>query len=377
MYKLVLLLLLLCVNFAEAASRHFGDSITAGYGASNPPVTGYVPLLDAALGLTGTNYATNGSMAADQAIVAHSIRPAASDFSTLMIGVNDCQRYLSVAQQNYYKAFVTDIIVSLTMPNITTARNANVIRSGAWSNSSPLWSTGLQSVTTGNSLTATISGSRIYIGTILQEYMGQAITGTANVLIDGTIVGTVTSNGLAMDTGLGASYGPAAFAFNTVPGSHTIQLVQTTSANPSGSGLNSLYIEYITGSDQLANASLYLSNITQTFQTSNPCPSSSTAIFNGILTGLVSQFSSDGRMIALVDSNSVVLQNDLNTDGIHPNDNGYLKIKNAFMTVIQPPAWIWSGTALWVGQPSGGGVPAYCISPTLPSGACANPLNVP
>lgn len=310
-----------------AFTHNFGDSITAGAGASTITKS-YAALLDASLGTPSVDHGINGSAAADQVIVARGVVTTPSDIVTIMIGVNDAQRYLDATTQGYYKAFVRELVSWQNMPQRVAGRSASMALTGTWADSLPVpaWSAGKHSNVAGSTASATVSGTSVYIGTILQDMNPGSLNGSADVIVDGVTVGTISSNGAGMPTALGTYYAPAAFRFGGLaPGQHTVTVKVTSGW---------VYLEYLAGSDQPPGPPVYLSNVTRTFQVNDPATPAINAAFNAIIAGLVSDFQTDGRNVMLVDNNSIITQSDLISDMIHPNDGGHQKIANQFLSEI-------------------------------------------
>lgn len=312
--------------------RAAGDSITVGAGASSP-ANAYLPKLAAALSVGfAPPSAVSGHQAADQSAAFYGVTTATGDKSIVLVGTNDHWKYgTSSAKRTLYKGFLTGLVVRLAAPARVRGLDVGMSYTGTWGNTQ-VYGTGKNSSVNGATASATVSGTAVYIGTILQDI----VTGTADVRVDGVLVGSVTSNGAGMNTQHGATYAPGVFRFGGLSaGSHTVQLTITS---PSG-GRNIYYNEAIIGSDQLAKPKVYLGCIprmTATGYASLPGQLSSddnVAAYNDIVSTLASDLVTDGMDVTLVDA-ALNPATDLAADGIHPNDAGHLKLKNAFYTAM-------------------------------------------
>jgi hypothetical protein len=332
----------------------FGDSLTA-------EANGYRSKLATALGVSITNQAVSGHQAADQAIVANGVSLGSGDKATVLIGTNDHWKYgTSATKKEHYRAFLTAIAVRLGAPYRIRGIDAGMSYTGTWDITTVFGCNGKKSSQNGSTVTTSVSGTAVYIGTILQD----VVTGTADVYIDGVRVGSLSSNGAGINTQAGASYAPAVFRFGGLTtGNHTVQLVVTS---PSG-GLNILYVEYIAGSDQLVKPSLYIGTIprmTSAGYASLPGALSSdqnVAAYNAIVGSVTAALAGDGLDIKLVDVSSAINPSvDLGPDGIHFAESGRINAKNAYYATItggisytQVSTWLGSDGSYYIDTPSG------------------------
>lgn len=321
----------------------YGDSITTGVNATSG--NGYVALLSTALAASITNHAVSGHQAADQSFTAHNAALGASDKATVMIGTNDQFRYLGNAiKQGYFKGFLANIVTQLAAPFRVRARDAGMALTGTWSNNQPSWSVGKWTFTPGDTATATVSGTAVYISVIKQDdYMGTPVNGTADVYIDNmtTPVGSVGAIGSGMTTQSGGFCAPAVFRFGGLSaGSHTVKLVCTST----GTGAAAVfYLESITGSDQAVKPAVFLSTILRYSAAGYAAVGGSDTImaqFNAIVTQMVTDLAGDGLAVSLVDSSAVVNQaTDIETVSpfVHPVNSGHLKIEQDFYAAMSGP----------------------------------------
>lgn len=324
----------------------FGDSITYGTGATSKPLS-YIGLLVSAIGTPYTNAAVSGAQAADQAVVAYKYKPQAGDRVSIMVGTNDHWKYgTNATKKGYYKQFLTGMLAWLSTPSKVRGIDSGFSYSGAWTNTQA-FGIGKWSRTTGNTATVKVKGKAVYVGTIMQD----GVTGTADVYIDGAKVGTVSSTGAGMTTQKGGSYAPAGYRFGGLSDTdHTVQIKITS---PSG-GLNILYLEYVAGSSQTSRPEIYLSNIIRMSAagysaTGSTSSDQNVSDYNTIISGLQSDFETDGHTIELVDTHGAVNNSTDLSDGIHPNNSGHLKIKNAFVTAMTG-GLSYSEVSTWLGS---------------------------
>lgn len=320
------------------ANQVFGDSISNPGVAASPASSAYVPLLASALQTAFTNNAASGAQAADMAIKAQGSALGASEIAVVQIGTNDQWRYNSnTTKQAYYHAFLSHIISQLAAPGRVRGIDSGMQFSGTWTKSVPTWSVGHWSNTLGSSATCQVSGTAVYVSTILQADVSSGpVGGKADVYIDGVKVGTIGSQGTGMTTQNGSSYAPAMYRFGGLSaGTHTVEVRMIT--NISGS-TGVFYLENITGSDQLVKPHVYVGNIPRfsaTGYSQKGGSETTTAQFNAIVGDVVQSLSDDGLNVHLVDVESVVNPAaDLDTDGVHPINSGHSKMYSTYYVSI-------------------------------------------
>ncbi len=365
----------------------FGDSICSpGVDSSvqgiSSSATDYAALISNSLGVTPSVECVTGAQAADQAIVAHNLAIQSNAIVTVEVGLNDELIYGSnTTLEVYAQAFLTDLLASPLLPNKIYGQSASC--TGSWTNSSPPWAKGVWSDTTGNSCQAQITGSYVVIGTILQTYQGNPVPGTASVTVDGSVVGSISSNGVGFSTQNGPTgetsccYAPGAYIFPTgSSGNHTIVVTVTSpsGANP-GPVPNILYLEYIAGSSQPSGPQVYVSNLVPTPTVSGNLTAANNATYDSLVSSVVSSFRNAGLPASLIDISGMPAS-DQATGSLypHPLDAGHAYIANAFLAAINgppppPPAWTYSEVQSYLGTPSGGGTSYYCFGSSQPTGA--------
>ncbi len=294
--------------------RTFGDSITAGLNA-NPASSSWVNLF------TPVNHAVSASQAADMADVVQNTVPLKNETYTIMVGTNDIYKYKTdTLKQGYFKQFLRHCIAWLSFPNKVTAQSPNITYTGSW------WNVGVNSFgkacsTNGNTATAAVEGNKVFIGFIIQDNV--LTFGTADVEIDGIVVGSFACNGTGMTTVLNKTYASAAVCFDVPSGQHTVKVTVTS---PSG---KYFYLNYIAGNNQ-ESPKVLVSNILKwsaSGYSSNGLSPSITNDYNNLINIVSSEFSNS----VLVDNYSHIDPAiHLSSDGVHPNNAGHAIIYARF-----------------------------------------------
>lgn len=302
----------------------FGDSITNGVGASSYSESWAGQWQDL---YTTINTAVNGDQAGDMSYeIQTNHEPDINDIYTVMIGTNDHRQYKADAtKQGFFEAFFRQSLAWLALPSRTIARD--MTESGTWSN------TGANSIgrlTTQNGATsqATVSGTGVYVGYIIQNSLSSE--GTAEVRIDGNLVGTISTYG-DMDTINGRTFAPAAAYFGGLADtSHTVEITVTSTGE-------NFYLDYVAGSPQTP-PQILVSNIIKMSAAAYSTYGTSEAnviAYNGIISDVLAEFAADGVAITSVDNfTDIDPSTDLDPDGVHPNDTGHDIIYNNFYEAI-------------------------------------------
>nr|WP_080577238.1 SGNH/GDSL hydrolase family protein [Sinorhizobium fredii] len=309
-----------------------GDSITVGVGVTT--AQRYATLSANSLSRTIVSRAKSGDMAADQGQKAIAIKRGSGDIATIMVGVNDQRIYrASVVKRGYYIAFLLRLILDSTATVRKTGRSTAIAKYGTWSNTA-VNNFGVTTTLKSAKATATVSGTAVYIGSIIQNH--PAAKGVAQVRIDGVLKGTISSDGTGdggMTTANGLAYGPAAFRFGGLsPGNHKVELT-VTSAN----GQN-FRLDYIAGNANQTGVKTFVSNVIRMnaygyakFGGSD----SSVAAFNADIATLIDTLSDDGLDAFLVNNWAAINPaTHLLPDGVHPNPAGHSKIYTVFRSAI-------------------------------------------
>jgi lysophospholipase L1-like esterase len=304
-------LLLIPVFFLLTGFTTFGDSITAGIGATTPAKS-WVGLF------TPVNKGISGAQAADLANTVILTAPIVTEKYTVMIGSNDIYKYRTdPIKQAYFKKFMRHNLAWLSFPNKVRAQD--MVKTGTWWNAS-VNSFGIATSSNAATATATVTGTKVFIGHLMQDYVGT--TGTASIEIDGVVVGTYSNNANGMTTHLAAGYALAACVFDVAAGTHTVKITVTS---PNG---GYFYLDYIAGNAQ-PSPKILLSNILKWSDAAYAGNGLMPTITNDYNT-LVNQVIADFPNVVLVDNNSLINPVLHISDGVHPNDVGYKIIYNNF-----------------------------------------------
>lgn len=306
--------------------KTFGDSIS-----TNATTSGASTAAKSWMGLfSPITAAVSGNGAGDMSKViqtSHVAEPAKK--YAIMIGTNDHRNYKGDAtKQEFFKRFLRQSIVWLTCQTLKKARTSSTaVYTGAWSNTAGN-SFGKVATATNAKVTETFSGDTLYVGYIIQNDANAA--STANVVVDGDVVGTIGCQG-AMNTTGGNSFAGACARFSGLgAGAHTVEIVITSSGK-------NLYYDYVAGSDDIDSAGILLSNVIRMSAAAYASFGSSDAIvdqYNTIIGDLITEFTADGLLITLVDNHASINPLTDLADGVHPNDGGHVKINANFAALL-------------------------------------------
>ena len=301
----------------------YGDSIDAGTGAS-PAAAAWA----ARFATYDAGY--SGDQAADAAKKIIASTREVPQRCVLLVGVNDARIYQGdTAKREFTHQFMRTCAIWLLCPVRTLGRaSTGVTKTGSWSNTSAN-NYGLATTQNGATWETTVTGPEIYLGYLIQN--NENAHGAADVYIDGAKVDTINTFG-AMTTYNGLAYATATKRYSGLSaGSHEVKLVVTS---PAG---QYFYVDYITGA-QPGATKLLLCNITRQSAagySANGGSDTITDAYNADIETLRSELASDGFNIALIDNHySIDPSTDLNSDGIHPNNAGHLKIFNNILNVL-------------------------------------------
>jgi hypothetical protein len=167
----------------------YGDSISY---ASNAvlPAGNWVSIAAYAEGWSLNDMALPGYKVADEAPFAYATKVAPDTYSAVLLGQNDFNgtdpRYVTQYQNSLLAVstwlLIPDADASGAHPKVL-AQDQSVTKNGAWTTSSLYPTMGLNTAETGDSLTSTVTGSTIYVGssgTTTSDY-------TLDVYVDGSL----------------------------------------------------------------------------------------------------------------------------------------------------------------------------------------------
>jgi len=330
--------------------RAFGDSITAGAGASSA-AKNYVALLGADLGVTFDNGAVSTSMAMDQAdaIYARSPQITAADKCIVALGTNDQAKYdVDPAKRGYFIDAMRAYGVWLGS-NVKTANPGNgVTFTGSWTNSGLAWGT-YGATAAGAKASFTVTGTSVSLG-MIRQYGNPS---QFSVRIDGVDRGTFSQDG-DVRTILGRSYGPMCLVFaGLAAGAHTVEITAVSASNT-----YPVYFHWL--SDNSLRAKVFFGNIPHAVAYTYGGSKANVDTYNTAIQALVVELCGYGLSASLVDECSALSAADM-FDNVHPNDFGHVKLRNAYyaaLTGSTPPLimtegkiYVGSDGKIYAGQP--------------------------
>ncbi|MFZ2199112.1 MAG: SGNH/GDSL hydrolase family protein [Thermodesulfovibrionales bacterium] len=259
----ILLFSLGMVKLCEAEGRAvnaFGDSITAGFGASDNAHS-YANIVASSKNWTFTNQAISGSETAGIAYKIFGTPVTSGNISFYLPGYNDMRHHGATEQaMDEYEKKVMNFASWLTTTNKFLGQDTtNISYTGTWNNVtiySGVTNLTRYSNTQNNTAQATVNGKTIFIGyTALTTGSG----GSFSVMVDGMAYGNFTSYG-ALDDFWGLGYAPFVIRISDLSdGPHSVLITVTSETDTS----NKVYIDWIGGSmdsSQRTRPALYLGN---------------------------------------------------------------------------------------------------------------------
>lgn len=323
----------------NATLKSFGDSITAGVGASGPNAY-YPKLIGDAKGWTVTNVGVSGARVYDPAIIDNAYAEVvdASKNYSLMIGVNNAgANATGISYLDTYRGCLMAVCAWLTIPNQYKVRAAATSRTGTWEvNTGVYGSMGQRSQTNGSTMTTTVIGTTVYIGHIKTP----SENGTFRVVIDGNDYGIFNTNGV-MNQRQGESTTYAAYCLRFPglrTGPHTVVITVTSATN----SLNGVYINWIGGNGfkkEINGPNLWLGNPTRAtaayYAASGVLSDAAISLYGAAVLEVFNSLAADDLSITFVDTAASINQTtDMHPDGLHPSDAGMAKIAQAFVAAM-------------------------------------------
>ncbi len=354
-------------NYAYAGVNEFGDSITAGNGAT-VTANGYANLMGPLFG-GGTNYGFAGDRAEDEAnVVLANTNPHYYDSpaATSLIGTNNFTYCGNTAQclSNFYKATIASYSW-LAIPNeykiIFGTNTASVSNTGTWITASNFQS-GYELSSTSPTSTVTWTTFSVSNSMVLAWTVNAANTATASLSCDsGAVTDTLaaTAPSLSFNSLRGTPYTLTAFAnIYTFPTNATHTCTVTVTAASSGNAFNLIFagtpppITYSAYGSPTANGPrVFAGGVIRQNSDTN---SAGTAAFDTQTQSVVSALNTAGLLNVkyvnvrnFVNSTTdmtgtlTVLANGVTCPastqvGVHPNDCGHRHLKDAFLAAAQP-----------------------------------------
>ena len=252
----------------------YGDSISAAGNVVTPTSANWVPLVAYAQGWKLNNSATPGYRVADACPFMYATAINPSSYSATLIGANDIWGSYPVpaqevtAVQNALLACVAWILIPDTSAAGThpkfIAQDASVSQTGAWTKSSLNPTMGLGTNGAGDSLSATVAGSTVYVGlssTLQSNY-------TVSVLVDGQLAGQYTpANLLSGNYTQTVPYGiRIPVAGSALSASHSVKVV---CSNP---GTTGCFVDWFGGNGFVAPNQVPLVWLGEPYEDNQPIP---------------------------------------------------------------------------------------------------------
>lgn len=318
----------------------FGDSITAGTGATGTCNSGatacnYVALTAYAKNWSVNNQAVGGASMSDQMVPILATSIATASVSSMLIGVHD-QPYTSTIGGAAWNQFYRSVLASsawLAIPATTAggnnqkvaAQNAAVTQGGTWTNVSEYGGAlGLKSTTIGDTLTVSLPGNSLYIGQMVRN----TTNCTISVSVDGVSAGNYSLTKTFTDGNANYAYIAEAIRLNGFAGAlqHTVVVTDVT---PGTAGCEILYLAGSGGN--FTSACLWLYLLTQ-YQTGQGQPYQWTKAQNAAIRKVAYELAADNLGVTLADAAAYLdfaVNPALSIDTVHPNNAGHLIIANA------------------------------------------------
>jgi hypothetical protein len=281
--------------------------------------------------------AVGGDCVADQGNKSFMFSPAQGDKFTLWLGTNDKTLGADDAdkESNTQKGHLA-ILFQLGIKDGANKVRANAMSStGTWT---ALGTTvdprGKYSSTNGSTLTASVSGTTV----ALVGWWNASQAGQFSVTIDGVSKGTFscTPAGSKAPSAL-IAYGPFALTFGSLSDtSHTVVITVASSTNAS----NVVYVSFVAGLGSTidpADPRVLVGNtheFTAAANTERGITAGRNDRYKTIISDNVTTARGLGINASLVDVDAVLADADLGADGVHPTQAGYIKVRDAFISVI-------------------------------------------
>ncbi|CAM6006426.1 unnamed protein product, partial [Sphagnum balticum] len=335
------------------AHTAFGDSITAGTGASITN-TDYVNDLTRIENSVPSNFGVAGNISCDQSGTMVNTSPtyANNPIMTEMIGTNDANN--GVSQTLIFEPCWLGGVTWVTIANSQKIFSAT--QTGSWSN----FGSGYYSTTNGSTLTYSITttGGPIYLWDHIDSTWG---SGAFSLTIDGTSEGSFSSYPAAF-TGSGNNNGLAGYRFPVSSGTHTV--VATVTSSTSSSNIVGIYgVGTAPPSSQikyLMPPRIFVGGVPRQQGDAN---SSTTAAYNSDVVTMASELAGDGLNVVFVNIRATLCSQLISgncagpsgaydmANSLHPNDQGHLELAQAFSAAEQV-------------VPSSGPLVGYTTAPT-------------
>lgn len=304
--------------------RAFGDSITYGVGASSLDKN-YVNTEGRLLARTIQNNAVSASMVWDQLAVLYLFTIENNATTQMMIGTNDrLARGTSIPyQQECFKASHLAALVWMAVPDSsrTFPNNPSAVYDppGNW---------GAAAYGKINTKYAAIPDSKVtvpfYGPTVYVHYLKtDGDISSAELRVDGVLVGSINCAGSGGGTILGATFGAAVFRIAGLSDApHSLEL-KVVVGGTTGS------VQFLGISVPELSKPLPRANILGIIRASDDANTADIITYNNMIQDNVRLLVSDGLDVVYLDALSVINNTTDLEDALHPNDSGHAKLGRA------------------------------------------------
>lgn len=321
----------------------YGDSITAGVGATTQPQA-FADLLQTDMAAAPlNNFGDSGAFACDVTTLellqnnvggTWTIPTARAPITTLMIGTNDANtKGVGSYETNVYKPCHQATIAWAAIPATSKvlASSAGCVQTGTWaSDSTYAAGNAIKSTTNGSTLSCSITTN----GGVLYAWYGLAdtYTGTFTYSLDGGAAVSVNSFTSPAIAGLGTTGTALIRLTGVASGSHTLAFT-VTSATGANAAVSIIGVGTTPSAQQWFGApAVYVAGV---LQQQNNAAAAATAAYNADAQADVTLLQGDGLNVRFVDVRSYVNSATQMANTLHPNDSGHSSIRDAFEAVIQ------------------------------------------
>jgi hypothetical protein len=300
------------------------------------------------------------------------VHPVIPNVSYWLTGLNDMRNYgtNAIGQQQYQ-----DTLYALAS-YLTVAQSSKVLASasttvGSWTTSAVYTNMGLSTSTGGDTLTATVTGTVLYIVSV-----ESASGGSFTITVDGASKGTFSTKRWALNGGNGTTTGLYRVRIGGL--SNTAHVVVVTAV-----GDGPIDVQWLGGLPGVSNTAwpklwlgncLHMSTAGYGSGGAGWINGSDTAVgqFNAVIAQVSTDLALDGLNIYPVDASAVFNPlTDVFTDNVHPNDFGHAKIAEAFVKVMQGGGLSLGAQRLTIPVAAAGGVTSAAMGGSaLTAGQC-------